>query len=57
VPGILKSCNLSFRLYTLGTLKQNVIVGVGIERRVKVDQVYAFVWNLFAENIQIISEI
>ena len=37
--------------------KQDVVVGVGIERRVKVDEIAAFVRNFFPKDLQVVAEI
>ena len=38
-------------------LKQDVVVGLAIEGRIKVDEVYARIWNVLVQDLQIITVI
>ena len=46
VPGILEGGNLSLALVTLGGLEQEIVVALGVERGVEVNQVNARIREL-----------
>ena len=45
VPRILERCYLCFARFTFGRRKEDVVVAVTVEGRIKVDQVYRFIWE------------
>ncbi len=57
LPGVLKSRDLRGGFLAALLLKEDVVVGVGLERRVKVNQVDAGIRDVFAKNIQVIGKI
>ena len=56
VPGVLERLDLAFAAVPLGTLEQDVVIGVRIERRVEIDQIYALAGDMFAQDVQIVAE-
>lgn len=55
MTGVIESCNLRFGGRTALVFEQYVVRMVGIERRVKIDQVNAFIWDILAKKIQVIA--
>jgi hypothetical protein len=55
VPAILERLDLAVRGRALGRLEEDVVVGVGVERRVEIDQVDALVRNVLAQHLQIVA--
>ena len=56
-PSVAEGGNLSLGMPTAVLPKQHVVVGVGVERRVQVNQVHAFVGNLLPEDRQIVAKV
>jgi hypothetical protein len=57
VPGVIKRLNLRGALGAARAFKQHVIAGVGIERRVQIDQVNALIADAVAQNLQVVAVI
>ena len=55
MPRVVKRGNLRFGFFTAFALEQDVVCPVGIEGRVKIDEVYAFVGYVFAQDGQIVA--
>lgn len=57
MPGIVKRLDLRLALHPVRGLEQHIVSGVGVERRVKIDQIGAFVGDMLAQNTHIIAVI
>ena len=54
MPGVLERLNLGSRLFAIPGREKNVVVGVGVERRIEINEVYRLVFDVPAENIEIV---
>ncbi len=54
-PSIVKRLNACIRARTCGGFEQDDIAGVGIERRIKIDQINAFILQMLAQNIKVVT--
>src|SRR5208283_5027209 len=57
MPCVFKRCNLGLRLRPIPFSKKDVISGLGIERRVKVNQIHGFVGYVLSEDLEVIAEV
>ena len=55
MPGILKCGDLRVALHALGRFEQQVVVALGIERRIEINQIDRFIRNVIAQNIEVIA--
>ena len=57
MPGVLEGGNLGGRLLAALFLEEDVVVGVGVEGRVEVDEVNAGVGDVIAQDFEVIAEV
>jgi hypothetical protein len=57
MPRILKGGDLRFALLPLRRLEQQVVVPLGIERRIEIDQVYRLIDESLAQDVQVVAKI
>ncbi len=55
MPGVFKGGYLRFALGSALVLEKNVVIAVGIERRVQIDQVNATRRDVFPQDVQIVA--
>jgi len=55
MPRVFKGVNLRGRLLAVALFEENVVVLVGLEGRVEVDEVYRFVPDVAAEDVEVIA--
>ena len=55
MPRVVKGLDLGGRLGTPLAAEQDVVAGVGVEGRVKVDEVYRLVFYVAAQNVQVVA--
>ena len=56
MPRVFKGRDLRLALVPLGRFEQEIVVALGIERRVEVDEVNGFVLDVFLEDVEIVAE-
>ena len=57
VPGVLEGGDLGSGLLAAFFLEEDVVVGVGVEGRVEVDEVNGGVGDVVAEDVEVVAEI
>ena len=57
VPGVLEGGNLGGGLLACLFLEEDVVVGVGVEGRVKIDEVNAGVGDVVAQDVEVVAEV
>lgn len=57
VPEILERGDLGVGLVALWRLEQQVVVALGVERRVQINQVHRFSSHVLAQDMQVVAEI
>lgn len=57
VPRVLEGFNLRLARLSLGRFEQEIVVALGIERRVEVDEVNRFGRNVVAEDVKVVAVI
>lgn len=55
MPGIFKRFDLRLALAAMFILKQDVIISIGIKRRIEVDEINTLVRHVLAQDIQVIA--
>src|ERR1039457_6422514 len=56
MPRVFKRRDLRLALVPLGRFEQEIVVALGVERRVEVDEVNGFVLEVLAEHLQVVAE-
>ena len=56
-PGVLEGGNLGGGLLACLLLEEDVVVGVGVEGRVKIDEVNAGVGDVVAQDVEVVAEV
>ena len=57
VPGVLERLDLCLAALALGRFEEEIVVALGIERRIQVDEINGFVRNVLAQNLEIVAVI
>ena len=57
MPRILECGDLRSRFFTALLAKQYVVTGIRVERRVKIDEINAFVGYVLPKNVDVVSEV
>src|ERR1700752_1729873 len=57
VPRILKGRHLRMWFVAIGRPEKSVVTGLRIERRIKVDQIHAFRFDLVSEYFEVVPEV
>jgi hypothetical protein len=57
MPGVLEGFNLRLAVVAAGRFEEQVVVVLGIERRVEIDEVNGFVRKVLAEDLEIVAVI
>ena len=57
VPGVVEGGDLRGRLFAALLAKQYVVSSVGVEGRVEVDQVDAFIGDVLAQDVEVVAEV
>ena len=55
MPGIVKGLDLRLALMPVRRLEQQIVIGVGIERRIEIDEIDALVFDVLAQNGKIVA--
>jgi hypothetical protein len=55
MPGVLEGFNLRLAVVAAGRFEEQIVVALGIERRVEIDEVNGFVRNVLAEDLEIVA--
>jgi hypothetical protein len=55
MPGILEGFNLRFAVVAAGRFEEQIVIALGIERRVEIDEVNGFVRKVLAEDLEIVA--
>ena len=56
MPRVFKRRDLRLALVPLGRFEQEIVVALGVERRIKVDQVNGFVREVVAQDVKVVAE-
>ena len=57
MPGVLEGFNLRLAVVAARRFEEQIVVALGIERRVEIDEVNGFVRNVLAEDLEIVAVI
>jgi len=57
VPSVLESGDLGVRVMAVGGLEQHVVGGLGVERRVQVDEIHARGRDAFPQDSEIVAKV
>lgn len=57
VPGIFKGGDLGIRLVPFGGFEEEVVIALGVEGGIKVDEVYGFIFDVVTEDVEVITEV
>ena len=55
VPGILERLHLRVTVVAVRRLEQQIVIGVGIERRIEIDEIDALVFDVLTQNGKIVA--
>ena len=55
MPGVLKRLDLRLAVLSLGRFEEEIVVALGVERRVEVDEVHGLVREVFAEHSEVVA--
>jgi hypothetical protein len=55
-PGILKCSDLRVRLVPPGSLEQQVVIALGIEGRVEIDEIDAVIGDVLAQDFEVVPK-
>ena len=55
VLGVLKRLDLRLAVLPLGRFEEEIVVALGVERRVEVDEVHGFVREVVAEDVEVVA--
>jgi hypothetical protein len=55
MPGIVKSLDLRLALVPVRRPEEQIVIGVGIERRIEIDEIDALVLDVLAQNGKVVT--
>ena len=56
-PRIFERFNLRLALFSLGRFEQEIVVALGVERRVEIDEVNSLVLNVLTQHLKVVAEV